>query len=41
MKANGSPPLLMDVEKEMPGIAWDLLPMEKYRAHNWHCFDSL
>lgn len=20
------------------GFAWDLLPMEKYRAHNWHCF---
>ncbi len=18
--------------------AWDLLPMDKYRAHNWHCF---
>ena len=25
----------------MPGIAWDLLPMEKYRAHNWHCFGHL
>jgi radical SAM superfamily enzyme YgiQ (UPF0313 family) len=25
----------------MPGIAWDLLPMEKYRAHNWHCFGDL
>jgi radical SAM superfamily enzyme YgiQ (UPF0313 family) len=22
----------------MPGIAWDLLPMDRYRAHNWHCF---
>jgi radical SAM superfamily enzyme YgiQ (UPF0313 family) len=22
----------------MPGIAWDLLPMHRYRAHNWHCF---
>jgi anaerobic magnesium-protoporphyrin IX monomethyl ester cyclase len=21
----------------MPGVAWDLLPMNKYRAHNWHC----
>lgn len=21
--------------------AWDLLPMEKYRAHHWHCFDRL
>lgn len=23
---------------ELPSPAWDLLPMEKYRAHNWHCF---
>lgn len=22
----------------LPPAAWDLLPMEKYRAHNWHCF---
>ena len=21
--------------------AWDLLPMGKYRAHNWHCFHDL
>lgn len=26
---------------ELPLCAWDLLPMEKYRAHNWHCFDDL
>ena len=25
----------------MPGIAWDLLNMDTYRAHNWHCFDDL
>lgn len=23
---------------ELPMAAWDLLPMDKYRAHNWHCF---
>lgn len=34
-------PLVRNVEEEMPGIAWDLLPMEKYRAHNWHCFGDL
>ncbi len=34
-------PLLQDLNGEMPGIAWDLLPMDKYRAHNWHCFDGL
>ena len=21
--------------------AWDLLPMDKYRAHNWHCFEHI
>ena len=26
---------------ELPFAAWDLLPMEKYRAHNWHCFNNL
>ena len=41
VKANPPAPLLMDVETKMPGIAWDLLPMAKYRAHNWHCFDGL
>ena len=25
----------------MPGVAWDLLPMTRYRAHNWHCFGDL
>ncbi len=34
-------PLLNDLDHEMPGIAWDLLPMEKYRAHNWHSFDHI
>ena len=36
--ANPVPPLVRDLDREMPGIAWDLLPMPKYRAHNWHCF---
>lgn len=26
---------------DLPIPAWDLLPMERYRAHNWHCFDDL
>jgi anaerobic magnesium-protoporphyrin IX monomethyl ester cyclase len=34
-------PLVKNLDEEMPGIAWDLLPMEKYRAHNWHCFADL
>ncbi|MDD5085012.1 MAG: radical SAM protein [Candidatus Omnitrophica bacterium] len=27
-----------NLSRELPGMAWDLLPMRKYRAHNWHCF---
>jgi radical SAM superfamily enzyme YgiQ (UPF0313 family) len=34
-------PNIRNLDEEMPGIAWDLLPMEKYRAHNWHCFDGM
>ena len=26
---------------QLPLPAWDLLPMKKYRAHNWHCFDHI
>ena len=44
---NGTPratppaPLVTELDRDMPGMAWDLLPMEKYRAHNWHCFGHL
>jgi radical SAM superfamily enzyme YgiQ (UPF0313 family) len=41
MRATASPPLVQNVDVEMPGVAWDLLPMDKYRAHNWHCFGNL
>ena len=30
-------PLVTKLDAELPGIAWDLLPMPRYRAHNWHC----
>src|SRR5207248_4019083 len=33
-------PLVGDLDGEMPGVAWDLLPMNRYRAHNWHCLDG-
>src|SRR5687768_6563125 len=33
-------PLVKDLDHEMPEMAWDLLPMKKYRAHNWHCFGN-
>jgi len=26
---------------ELPFAAWDLMPMDKYRAHNWHCFENI
>jgi anaerobic magnesium-protoporphyrin IX monomethyl ester cyclase len=38
---NAAAPLIRDLDDEVPGMAWDLLPMNLYRAHNWHCFDSL
>jgi radical SAM superfamily enzyme YgiQ (UPF0313 family) len=33
-------PLLENLDC-LPMPAWDLLPIEKYRAHNWHCFDNI
>jgi len=38
--SNPRPPLMKNLD-EVPMPAWDLLPMEKYRAHNWHCFDHI
>ncbi|HVX14264.1 MAG TPA: radical SAM protein [Pirellulales bacterium] len=31
-------PLVDQLDDQLPGIASDLLPMVRYRAHNWHCF---
>jgi radical SAM superfamily enzyme YgiQ (UPF0313 family) len=39
--ANPPAPLVTNLDEDLPGIAWDLLPMQKYRAHNWHCFGHL
>ena len=41
VRLTGAAPLLKNLDEEMPEVAWDLLPMERYRAHNWHCFDGL
>ncbi|MFH1581716.1 MAG: radical SAM protein [Pseudomonadota bacterium] len=38
--ANSRSPVLQDLD-QLPPVAWDLLPMEKYRAHNWHTFFGL
>tara|TARA_R100001082_G_C4365742_1_gene161842 strand:+ start:4584 stop:6095 length:1512 start_codon:yes stop_codon:yes gene_type:complete len=29
-----------DLHNELPGMAWDLLPMEKYRTSNWHAMSN-
>lgn len=39
--SNPSAPLMDNLDEELPGVAWDLLPMDKYRAHNWHCFEHI
>jgi len=41
VKFNSDAPLLKELDLKMPGIAWNYLPMDKYRAHNWHCFGHL
>lgn len=39
---NNPPAALIDnLDSVLPIAAWDLLPMKKYRAHNWHCFDDI
>ncbi|MCB9030182.1 MAG: radical SAM protein [Deltaproteobacteria bacterium] len=30
-----------DLDAEFPGMTWDLLPMDRYKAHNWHCWDHI
>lgn len=39
IQSNPAAPLI-DV-KDLHGRAWDLLPMGRYRAHNWQCFGDL
>jgi anaerobic magnesium-protoporphyrin IX monomethyl ester cyclase len=41
VRLNRAAPLVQDLDGEIPGLAWDLLPMDRYRAHNWHCFGHL
>ena len=38
--SNGLADIIQNLDS-LPFIAWDLLPMDKYRAHNWHCFQDL
>ncbi|MBT96561.1 B12-binding domain-containing radical SAM protein [Candidatus Pacearchaeota archaeon] len=32
---------MQNLSKELDSVAWDLLPMDKYKAHNWQCLDNL
>ena len=34
-------PELLDDLDSIPPPAWDMLSMDSYRAHNWHCFDHI
>lgn len=38
--SNPPAPLIKNLD-EFPLAAWDLLPIGKYRAHNWHCLGDL
>jgi len=35
---NPLPPLVTDLDRDLHGDTWDLLPMDRYRAHNWHAW---
>lgn len=41
IQVNPPAPLIKDLDADLHGNAWHLLPMEKYRAHNWQCFGDL
>ncbi len=40
-KVASNPPAPLVNPDNLPMAAWDLLPMDRYRAHNWHCFDDI
>jgi radical SAM superfamily enzyme YgiQ (UPF0313 family) len=41
IRHNPPAPLISNLDEDLHGNAWHLLPMEKYRAHNWQCFGDL
>jgi radical SAM superfamily enzyme YgiQ (UPF0313 family) len=41
VRSTPSPALIKDLDQDLHGNTWDLLPMGKYRAHNWQCFGEL
>lgn len=38
---NAPAPLIQDLDRDLHGDVWELLPMDRYRAHNWQCFGAL
>lgn len=41
IKFTSDAPLIRNLDEELSGYAWDLLPdLKKYRAHNMHCFQD-
>jgi len=41
IRLNPQPALIKDLDADLHGNAWHLLPMARYRAHNWQCFGDL
>ena len=41
VKSNKRSPMFKNLDKNLPGQAWKLLDMNKYKAHNWHVFGRL
>jgi radical SAM superfamily enzyme YgiQ (UPF0313 family) len=41
VRLNSPAPLIRDLDSDLHGNVWQLLPMNRYRAHNWQCFGNL
>lgn len=41
IRINQRAPLIRDLERDLHGDVWDLLPMQLYRSHNWQAFGDL
>jgi anaerobic magnesium-protoporphyrin IX monomethyl ester cyclase len=41
VRINPSATLISDLDADLHGDVWDMLPMGRYRAHNWQCFGDL
>jgi len=40
-RVNPRAPLITDLDRDLHGEVWHLLPMDRYVAHNWQCLDDL